>query len=165
MGELLAPPLLRKKLRLITYLSVRPVSSNASDQLSGIRKNGQQSLTYERLLQQPCLHLLLLVVSVAAWAAWTVLATIGMFWHPLHATLAVICLLAMAVGCFANAFKNRTDHCVLTGPLFLIAVVLLLSSDLTHIKPASLGVVLVGTGIAFLLEWRYSRKLRGAVGS
>ena len=72
----------------------------------------------------------------------------------------------MAIGCFANALKNRTYHCVLTGPLFLIAAILLLSSDLTHIKPAVIWiVVLVGTGIAFLLEWRYSRKLRGAVSS
>ena len=104
-----------------------------------------------------------LVVSVAAWA---VLVTIGMFWHPLHATSAVTCLLAMAVGCFANAFKNRTYHCVLTGPLFLIAAILLLSSDLTHVKPAVVwAFILIGTGIAFLLEWRYSRKLTGTISS
>ena len=88
-----------------------------------------------------------------------------MFWHPLHATSAVTCLLAMAVGCFANAFKNGTYHCVLTGPLFLIAAILLLSSDFTRIKPALIWTgVLVGTGIAFLLEWRYSRQLSGAAG-
>ena len=66
-----------------------------------------------------------LVVSLAAWAA---LVSIGMFWHPLHATSAVTCLLAMAIGCFVNAFKNRTYHCVLTGPLFLIAAILLLDA-------------------------------------
>ena len=100
---------------------------------------------------------------IASLVSWAVLATIGVFWHPLHATSAVNCLLAMAVGCFANAFKNRTYHCVLTAPLFLVAAILLLLSDLTHIKPALIWtVVLVGTGIAFLLEWRYSRKLIGA---
>src|SRR5215467_16029644 len=84
-----------------------------------------------------------LIVSLAAWA---VLASIGMFWHPLHATSAVTCLLAMAVGCTANAFKNRTYHCILTGPLFLIAATLLLSSDLTHVKPAAVwAAVIVGT--------------------
>jgi hypothetical protein len=90
-----------------------------------------------------------------------------MFWHPLqHATSAVTCLLAMAIACFANAFKNRTYHCVLTGPLFLIAAILLLSSDLTHVKPALVWVVvLIGTGVAFLLECRYSRKLRSTVSS
>ena len=99
------------------------------------------------------------IVSLAAWA---VLAAIGAFWHPLHASSAT-CLLAMAVGCFANALKNRTYHCVLTGPLFLLAAILLLSSDFTHIKPLVIWVgVLGGTGIAFLLEWRYARKLSAA---
>jgi hypothetical protein len=100
-----------------------------------------------------------LIASLVGWAG---LATIGMFWHPLHATSAITCLLAMAVGCFANAFKNRTYHCMLTGPVFLTAAILLLSSDLTHIKPAFVwAFVLVGTGIAFFLEWRYFRKLSG----
>lgn len=103
---------------------------------------------------------------IAALAAWAVLASIGMFWHPLHASSPVTCLLAAAVGCFANAFKNRTYHCMLTGPLFLIAAILLLSSDLTHLNPGLIwAVVLVGTGGAFLLEWRYSRKLSRPVNS
>jgi hypothetical protein len=55
------------------------------------------------------------IVSLAAWA---VLATIGIFWYPLHASPAATCLLAAAIGCFANAAKNRTYHCVITGPVF-----------------------------------------------
>ena len=98
-----------------------------------------------------------LIVSLAVWAF---LAIIGNFWHPLHASSAVTCLLVMAVGCFANAFKNRTYHCILTGPLFLIAAILFLSSDLTHVRPTAIWTgVLVGTGIAFLLEWRYAQRL------
>ena len=98
-----------------------------------------------------------LIVSLAAWAG---LAIIGEYWHPLHASSAVTCLLAMAVGCFANALKNRTYHCMLTGPLFLIAAILLLSSNLTHVKPSLIWTgVVVGTGIAFWLEWRYARRL------
>lgn len=86
-----------------------------------------------------------------------------MLWYPLHATSVVTCLLAVAAGCFANAFKNRTYHCVLTGPLFLIAAVLLLFSDSIHIRAGLIWAgVLVGTGVAFLLEWRYSRKLSSA---
>src|SRR5215469_13685827 len=96
---------------------------------------------------------------LASLVGWAVLAAIGMFWHPLHGTSAITCLLAMAIGCFANAFKNRTYHCVLTGPLFLIAAILFLTLDWTHIQPATIwAVVLLGTGIAFFLEWRYSRK-------
>jgi hypothetical protein len=98
-----------------------------------------------------------LVVSVAAWA---VLAILGVFWHPLHGSSAATCLLAMAVGCFANGFKNRTYHCVLTGPLFLVAGILLLFTATTHIKPGFVWAgVLLGTGTAFWLEWRYARKL------
>jgi len=49
---------------------------------------------------------------------------------------------------------------MLTGPLFLIAGILLLSSNLTHIKPILIWAgVIVGTAIAFLLEWRYAQKL------
>jgi hypothetical protein len=98
-----------------------------------------------------------LIASLAAWAGLTV---IGILWHPLHGSPAVTCLLAMSVGCFANAFKNRTYHCVLTGPLFLVGAILLFSSDFTHVKPTAIWIgVLAGTGIAFLLEWRYARKL------
>lgn len=83
-----------------------------------------------------------------------------MLWHPLHWYSAAACLLAMAAGCFANALKNRTYHCVLTGPLFLISAILLLSSSSIHIRAGLIWTgVLVGTGVAFLLEWRYSRKL------
>jgi hypothetical protein len=97
-----------------------------------------------------------LIVSVGAWA---VLAIIGIFWHPLHGSSAATCLLAMAVGCFANAFKNRTYHCVLTGPLFLAGAIVLLSSDFTRVKAVVIWMsVVAGTGIAFLLEWRYARK-------
>jgi hypothetical protein len=60
---------------------------------------------------------------IASLGAWTVLATIGMFWHPLHATSAVTCLLAVAVGCLANAFRNRTYHCILAGPLNSVTLV------------------------------------------
>ena len=98
-----------------------------------------------------------LVVSLAAWA---VLSVIGIFWQPLHGSPGATCLLATSVGCFANAFKNRTYHCVLTGPLFLVGAILLLSSNFMHVKPTVIWIgVLAGTGIAFLLEWRYARRL------
>jgi hypothetical protein len=98
-----------------------------------------------------------LIVSVAAWAAFLI---IGRFWHPLNGSSAATCLLAMSVGCFANSLKNRTYHCILTGPLFLIAGILFLSSNLTHVKPILIWTgVIVGTGIAFLLEWRYARRI------
>src|SRR6266404_9671589 len=86
------------------------------------------------------------------------------YWHPLHASSGATCLLAMAVGCFANSIKNRTYHCILTGPLFLIAAILLMSSEIIHVTPRLIWTgVVVGTGIAFSLEWRYARKQSAAI--
>jgi hypothetical protein len=102
---------------------------------------------------------------IASLAAWAVLAIVGGYWHPLHEASAATCLLAMSVGCFANALKNRTYHCILTGPLFLIAGILFLTLDLTHTNPILIWTgVAVGTLAAFFLEWRYSRKLSAACG-
>ena len=98
--------------------------------------------------------------------AWGVLSLIGIFWHPLQAASPSACLFAMAIGCFANWAKNRTLHCGLTGPLFLIAgIVFLLSGErLLHVSAGLVWtVVLIGTGSAFLLEWRYGK--RAASGS
>jgi len=53
--------------------------------------------------------------------AWAVLSVVGVFWHPLHAASATTILFAMATGCGANWLRNRTYHCAITGPLFLIA--------------------------------------------
>lgn len=104
-----------------------------------------------------------LIVSLVAWV---ILGIIGVFWPPLHAPSAATCLLAMAVGCFANAFKNRTYHCVITGPLFLTAALVLLLSDPAHVKPTVIWAgVIAGTAIAFLLEWLYAQKPSASHGS
>jgi len=97
----------------------------------------------------------------ASLIAWGVLSLIGIYWRPLHGSSAATCLLAMAIGCFANWLRNRTFHCAGTGPIFLIAGVLLLFSDagIIHIKAVWVWpVVLIGVGIAFLLEWRYAKR-------
>jgi len=96
----------------------------------------------------------------ASLIAWGVLSLVGIYWHPLHASSAPTILFAMAIGCVANWLRNRTFHCGITGPLFIIAAVVFLMSDMTLIHVNSLLVwpsVLIGVGIAFLLEWRYTR--------
>lgn len=98
-----------------------------------------------------------IVVSLIVWGA---LSFIGIYWHPLHASSAATILLAMAVGCAANWFLNRSLHCAITGPLFLIAAVVFLLSDMSmfHVSDRVLWpFVFVGAGIAFLLEWRYAK--------
>jgi len=94
--------------------------------------------------------------------AWGVLNLIGTYWHPLHASAAAECLFAMSIGCIANWFKNRSLHCTITGPLFLVSGVIFLLSgwqsiprrDALWVWPA----LLVGTGTAFLLEWLYGSR-------
>jgi hypothetical protein len=98
------------------------------------------------------------VISLIAWG---VLSLIGIYWRPLHASSAAACLFAMAIGCIANWLKNRSFHCVLTSPLFLLAGVafLLASVGVLHLNEALIWPsVLVGIGIAFLLEWRYAKR-------
>lgn len=99
----------------------------------------------------------------ASLIAWGVLSAIGIYWRPLHGSSAATILFAMAFGCVANWLRNRTFHCGITGPLFLIAALVFLLSDVTATHINSLLVwpfVLIGVGIAFLLEWRYTSVVR-----
>jgi hypothetical protein len=98
------------------------------------------------------------VVSLIAWGA---LSLIGIYWRPLHGSSAATCLLAMAIGCFANWLRNRKYHCAVTGPIFLIGGVVFLFSDARILHVITVWVwpfVLVGVGIAFLLEWWYAKR-------
>ena len=68
---------------------------------------------------------------------------------------------AASVGCIANWIKNRTLHCGIKAPLFLIAGTLFLLSDarIVPIEPPFVwAFVLLGAGIAFLPEWKYARR-------
>ena len=91
----------------------------------------------------------------ASFLAWGVLSLVGFFWRPLHAASATTILFAMAIGCGANWLRNRTYHCAITGPLFLIAGGVFL---LTAINTGWIwALVLIGVATAFGLEWRYAR--------
>jgi hypothetical protein len=98
------------------------------------------------------------IVSLIAWG---VLSLTGIYWHPLHAPSAAACSFAMAIGCLANWLKNRSFHCAITGPLFLIAGVafLLAGVRVIHVNAGLVWrFVLIGIAIAFLLEWRYAKR-------
>jgi hypothetical protein len=98
---------------------------------------------------------------IASLVAWGVLSVIGIYWHPLHASSASTCLFAMAIGCFANWTRNRTFHCGITGPLFLAAgmVFLLAGKRMLHVNAGWVWTfVVIGTALAFLLEWRYAKQ-------
>jgi hypothetical protein len=96
------------------------------------------------------------IVSLVAWG---VLSFVGIYWRPLHASPEATCLFAMAIGCLANWRRNRVFHCAITGPLFLIVGVMFLLSRvrIMHINTRWVwGFVLIGVGIAFLLERLYA---------
>jgi hypothetical protein len=99
----------------------------------------------------------------ASLIAWGVLSLIDFYWRPLHVLSAATILFAMAIGCLANWLRNRTLHCAITGPLFLIAAVVFLLSNVSMAHVNGLLVwpfVLIRVGIAFLLEWRNASLVR-----
>jgi len=67
----------------------------------------------------------------------------------------------MAIGCLANWLRNRSFHCAITGPLFLIGGVVFLLSRvrMIHVNTRWVWpVVLIGILIAFRLEWLYAKR-------
>lgn len=67
----------------------------------------------------------------------------------------------MSIGCLANWLRNRTLHCAITGPLFLIVGVMFLLAGMRMIHLNTRWVwpfVFSGVGIAFLLEWLYAQR-------
>jgi len=99
----------------------------------------------------------------ASLIAWGILSLIGSYWRPLHGLSAATILFSMAIGCVANWLRNRTFHCGITGPLFLIAAVAFLLSDVNIAHVNSVLVwpfLLIGVGIAFFLELRYASVVR-----
>lgn len=67
-------------------------------------------------------------------------------------TLAV--LAAIGLGGVANFWLNRTVHCTIMSPVFLIAAALLLAD--ASMRGLVWALVLMGTGIALLVEYRYA---------
>jgi hypothetical protein len=99
-----------------------------------------------------------LCVTICSWA---ILSLTGTTWQSLHATSAITILFAMSAGCFANWIRNRTYHCFIDGPLFLVAASLFLLRALgvVHFPSAAVWFPLfLGVSISFWLEWRISRQ-------
>ena len=99
----------------------------------------------------------------ASLVAWGLLSLVVLYWRPVGAASASTILLAAGVGCVANWLRNRTLHCGITAPLLLLAGILFLLSDvgLLHVAHRFVWPPLAsGVGIAFLLEWRYARRLK-----
>jgi hypothetical protein len=93
-------------------------------------------------------------------AAFAVLHAVGLLvrstWPVFEPYGDTLLLAALGLACFINFGRNRTLHCGLTGPLFLIAAVvaLLMEAEVWDVNGDVLwGLVLVGVALAFLVEW------------
>jgi hypothetical protein len=67
----------------------------------------------------------------------------------------------MSIGCLANWLRNRSFHCVITGPLFLIGGLIFLFSGMHLIYVNTRWMwplILIAVAIAFVLEWRFARR-------
>lgn len=94
-------------------------------------------------------------------AAFAVLYGIGLVirstWPVFEPYADTLLLVALGAACFINFGRNRTLHCGLTGPLFLVAasVAAMMEAGIWDVDENALwGVVLVGVALAFLVEWR-----------
>jgi len=69
--------------------------------------------------------------------------------------------LAVAAGCLAHWVRIRTLHFAVTGPVLLIAGGAFLLSAVARVRVDASWVwtfVAIGTGAAFLLEWRCAKR-------
>jgi hypothetical protein len=79
------------------------------------------------------------------------------FWPAMRPFGDTLILVALAAACVVNFGCNRTVHCGITGPLFLLGAVAaaLIEGGAWQFDMAIIwGVVLVGVAIAFIIEWR-----------
>jgi hypothetical protein len=93
--------------------------------------------------------------------AWAILSVVGLIWELFHATSAITILLAMSAGCFANWARNRTYHCAIDGPLFLVAGVLFLFRKFGVFQISAMMIwipLFIGVAASFWLEWRLARQ-------
>ena len=100
-------------------------------------------------------------------AAFVLIYGAGLLLTSLVSTLGVFAdtLILGAVGgaCLLNFRRNRTVHCGITGPIVLLGAVAaaLIEAGVWRMDMAIVwGVVLLGAGVAFAIEWRTVRRER-----
>ena len=82
---------------------------------------------------------------------------LSVVWPAIRAFPSTLILLAMGGACVLNYARNRTFHCVITAPVFLLAALVMALSEagIWHVADRVFwGLVLIAVAIAFLIEWR-----------
>lgn len=70
---------------------------------------------------------------------------------------------SLGIACLVNLARNRTLHCLITGPFFLLvaAALALRAAGIWNISvPFLWPIVLIVVGAALLVEWRFAERPR-----
>ena len=90
---------------------------------------------------------------------------LGIVWPAVRQYGDTLILAALGAACFINFGRNRTLHCGLTGPLFLVGAVVaaLVEARIWNLDlDVVWGVVLAGVAMALFIEWRTVGRQSGA---
>src|SRR5207247_8497538 len=97
--------------------------------------------------------------AICVWAAAFALfygagLLLGTVWPAVRHYGDTVLFIALAAACFVNFHRNRTLHCGLTGPLFVVGaiVVMLAEAGTWRVDLSALwSVLLLGVGLAFVI--------------
>jgi hypothetical protein len=68
---------------------------------------------------------------------------------------------SLGVACVVNVARNRTLHCLITGPFFLLVAIALAlrAAGIWHLPiPELWPLVLIVVSVAFLIEWKFTAR-------
>ena len=91
---------------------------------------------------------------VLLYGAALLLSSVSLGLRPYSDTLIMV---ALGAACFINFSRNRTLHCGITGPIFVVGAVaagFIESGKWAFDLRVVWGIVLVGVALAFAIEWR-----------
>ena len=94
--------------------------------------------------------------AVACGLLYIVGLVLASVWGPLEPYGDTLMLLALGIACLLNFGRNRTLHCAITGPLFLVGAVaaaLIEGGVWTFDLSVIWTVVLIGVAVACAIEW------------
>jgi Na+/melibiose symporter-like transporter len=95
--------------------------------------------------------------TIAFLLTYSVTLAVRSVWPALNRFGDALLLSALGLACVLNTGRNRTYHCVLTGPLFVggAIVAALTEAGVWHVRPGLLwSVIIVGVAAALVAEWR-----------
>jgi hypothetical protein len=86
-----------------------------------------------------------------------------MLWEGGEKYINALLFTSLGVACVVNVARNRTLHCLITGPFFLLLAVALAlrAAGIWHLPiPDLWPLVLIVVSAAFLIEWRFAARAK-----